>query len=136
MESAKLRFLSFVTEFAGARAAPLLVRASTAEGPIDLAGSHLDNSVADLTLRGNEIEFSCYLGIHGSLYPEFKLDPDSSTQTATGEPYTQERVLRVLRTCFRSSSELTIRDDLFEADEETFVVDPATEQELHEAHTT
>lgn len=134
--AAKVTFLSLVSDFSGGRAAGLIQIARDAFGMVEFVGTHGENQVAEIKVVGEQVEFSCYLGLHGVLFPEFRLDPDSNTKSPTGEPYTKDSVLRVLRTCFRSSSELLVNDDRILLDEETFVVDPGTEADLHEATTT
>jgi len=134
--ASKVSFLALISDFSGERAPSIVQMARDAIGMVELVGTRGDNPVADLKLVGDQIEFSCYLGLHGVLFPEFCLDTDSDTKTPTGEPYTHDLVVRVLRTCFRNSSELLVTDDRLILDEEVFVVDPGTEADLHEAHTT
>lgn len=137
MENAsRVSFLALVSDFSGTLAPSITSLARDAIGMIELIGTRGDNPVAELKLIGDQVEFSCYLGLHGVLFPEFRLDPGSAKKTLTGEPYTQDIVTRVLRTCFRSSSELQLHDDRLILDEETFVVDPYTEDQIHEALTT
>ncbi|SOZ17329.1 hypothetical protein [Cupriavidus taiwanensis] len=135
---AKTKYLSMIADLAGERASSLLLLANQAMGSVDLVGTHSDSEVATLRLSGDVIEFSCYLGVHGTIYPRFALDAGSRTHSLTGQPYTEDSVIRLLRTCIRSASALRIEDDssLFDPEDETFIVDPALEEELHEVHNT
>ncbi|AMR78565.1 hypothetical protein [Cupriavidus nantongensis] len=135
---AKTKYLSLIADLAGDRAPPLLLLISHAMGVVELVGAHNDSDVATLRLSGDVIEFACYLGVHGTIYPSFTLDAGSRTHSLTGQPYTEDSVIRLLRTCLRSASALRVEDDstLFDPEDETFIVDPAFEEQLHEFHNT
>lgn len=135
---AKTKYLSMIADLAGQRATPLLLLAGHAMGTVDLVGSHNDSDVATLRICGDNIEFTCYLGVHGTLHPRFCLDEGSRTHSLTGQQYTEDSVIRLLRTCIRNASALRIEDDstLFDPEDETFVVDPAVDEELQEVHNT
>lgn len=133
----KVRMLALVSEFAppGQRRT-LLQQAGTAEGQIDFEAWMDSNLTATVILTGDGIEFACYQGIHGRLYPEFVLEAQSLSRTLTGEAVDVATVLRTLRVSFREAQDVRLIEDRDTPDEETFVVDPETEQDLIEAHHT
>nr|WP_280971203.1 hypothetical protein [Cupriavidus gilardii]WDE72568.1 hypothetical protein [Cupriavidus gilardii] len=135
---AKTKYVSLIADLTGDRAKSLLLLINHAMGAVDVIGTHNDSDVATLRLSGDVIEFDCYLGVHGTIYPSFTLDEGSRTHSLTGQMYTEDSVIRLLRTCIRSASALRVEEDstLFEPEDETFIVDPAFEEELHEVHNT
>lgn len=135
---AKAKYVSLIADLAGDRSQPLLRLINDAMGAVDVIGTHHESDVATLRLSGDVIEFACYLGVYGTIYPTFTLDEGSRTHSLTGQMYTEDGVMRLLRTCIRSASALRVEDDanLFDPEDETFIVDPALDEELHEVHNT
>ncbi|MEZ7523959.1 hypothetical protein [Burkholderia vietnamiensis] len=133
----KVKMLALVREFAPARDRRALVQQTAAsEGRIDFEAWLNGNLMATVTLDGEGIDFVCYQGIHGRLYPDFVLEPQSMRRTLTGEAIDVAVALRTLRVSFREADDVRLVDDRDTPDEETFVVDPDTEQDLIEVHHT
>lgn len=133
----KVKMLALVSEFAPARDRRALVQQTAAsEGRVDFEAWLNGNLMATVTLDGEGIDFVCYQGIHGRLYPDFVLEPQSMRRTLTGEAIDVAVALRTLRVSFREADDVRLVDDRDTPDEETFVVDPDTEQDLIEVHHT
>lgn len=133
----KTKLMALIAEFAlPAQARTLLHRASEAVGRVDFEASLHGNEIASISLDPTGIRFLSHHGIHGRLYPNFVLDDDSLTRTATGEPIDLAATLRTLRVCFRQADALQLTDDQEEFDEEVFIVDPSTAEHLIEEQQT
>jgi len=133
----RTRLMALIAEFAlPAQARTLLHRASEAVGRIDFEAHLHGNEIASISLDPTGIRFLTHHGIHGRLYPNFSLDDDSLTRTATGERIDLAATLRTLRVCFRQADELKLTDDREEFDEEVFIVDPSTAEHLIEEQQT
>ena len=133
----KVKMLALVSEFAPSQCRRALVQqAAAAEGRIDFEAWLNGNLMAMVTLDGEGIDFVCFQGIHGRLYPDFVLEPQSMRRTLTGEAIDVATALRTLRVSFREADDVRLVDDRDAPDEETFVVDPDTEQDLIEVHHT
>lgn len=133
----RLKMLALVAEFSPrGQERSLTQQAGVAVGRIDFEAWLHGNLMATVTLHGEGIDFVCYQGIHGRLYPDFILEQQSMTRTSTGQCIDVATALRTLRVSFREADEVRLIDDRDAPDEETFVVDPDTEQDLIEAHHT
>jgi acetoin utilization deacetylase AcuC-like enzyme len=133
----RTRLMALIAEFAlPVQAKALLHRASEAVGRIDFEAHLHGNEIASISLDADGIRFLCHHGIYGRLYPNFGLDEESLTRTATGQPIDLAATLRTLRLCFRQADELKLTDDREEFDEEVFIVDPSTAEHLIEEQQT
>ncbi|NRF83779.1 hypothetical protein HQ619_07540 [Burkholderia gladioli] len=133
----KAKMLALVSEFAPARDRRALVQqTAAAQGRIDFEAWLNGNLMAMVTLDGEGIDFVCFQGIHGRLYRDFGLEPQSMRRTLTGEVIDVATALRTLRVGFREADDVRLVEDRDSPDEETFVVDPDTEQDLIEVHHT
>lgn len=133
---ARVKMMSLIADLAGAHGLSFTQLAASAFGRLEFQAHRLGSLQASVSLDGGHIEFGCYTGIHGKLYPVFSLDDESFKRTAGGELVTEEVALRLLRECFLGADDLRLEDDREDLDEEVFVVDPAVEQELIEEHHT
>ena len=133
----RTRLMALIAEFAvPAQARTLLHRASEAVGRVDFEAHAHGAETASISLDGESLRFLTHHGIHGRLYPNFLLDDDSLTRTATGERIDLAAALRTLRVCFRQADELKLTDDREEFDDEVFIVDPSTAELLIEEQQT
>ncbi|MBC8641593.1 hypothetical protein IAG25_32740 [Caballeronia sp. EK] len=133
----RTRLMALIAEFVlPTQARTLLHRASEAVGRIDFEAHLHGNEIASISLDPTGIRFLTHHGIHGRLYPNFLLDDESLTRTATGERIDLAATLRTLRVCFRQADELKLTDDREEFDEEVFIVDPSTAEHLIEEQQT
>jgi hypothetical protein len=133
----RTRLMALIAEFAlPVQARTLLHRASEAVDRIDFEAHLHGNEIASISFDAQGIRFLCHHGIHGRLYPNFVLDDDSLTRTATGERIDLAATLRTLRVFFRQADELKLADDRQEFDEEVFIVDPSTAEHLIEEQQT
>jgi hypothetical protein len=133
----KYRLIALIAEFSPpAQKTFLLHQAGLAIGRIDFEAYRFESMTASVSLDGDEIAFHCAQGIHGRLYPDFELDELSLTRTATGQVVDLTAALKTLRVAFRHADDVKISDDREEPDEETFIVDPDTHDNLIESHLT
>jgi len=133
---ARIKMLSLVTELAGARSRQLAAALAGGIGRLDVQAYFHGTLLASVVLDGEGIEFGCYAGIHGRLFPAFGLDDTSFRRTTSGLPITEVVAMRALRVCFARADEIKFEDDQEDIDDETFVVDPALEQDLLEIYHT
>jgi hypothetical protein len=133
----RARLMALIVEFAMPAQARMLVdRAFDAMGRVDFEAHLHGLELASVAMDPTGIRFLSHHGIHGRLYPNFVLDDDSLTHTATGERIELATALRMLRVCFRQANELKLTDDGDEFDDEVFIVDPSTAEHLIEEQQT
>lgn len=123
----KVKMLSLVAEFSPqAMARALAQQAGLALAGFDFEARLHDSLIARVTLDAEGIGFESFQGIHGRLFPEFSLDPESLVTSLTGQPVDVAGALRLLRVGFRAANDVRIVEDRDDFDEETFIVDPDT----------
>ncbi len=136
-EILRARMLALVIELTprGQRRA-LALRLGQSIGRIDFEAWERGSQSATVTLVGESMHFLCDEGVHGRLYPDFHLDDGSLTKSAAGRPFDLVAVLHTLRDCFRRADDVRLVDEADDVDEESFVVDPETDEQLDQVHHT
>ncbi len=93
------------------RAQAFAIQVDDMVGPIEFEAYFNRKLLACVMLHGEDIDFVCCHGIHGCLYPDFRLD-EYSINAIPGKSVIDEfTVLLTLRECFRTANEVYLSDD-------------------------